>query len=54
MVLLGAIRLQNEDIQIKVMWLVVDISREARRRWFEHVKRRFIDTLVRRCERLVI
>lgn len=29
-------------------------TREARLRWFGHVKRRCTDALVRRCERLVV
>lgn len=28
--------------------------REAKLRWFEHVKRRCVDSSVRRCERLAI
>lgn len=33
---------------------VVDKMREARPRWFEHVKRRYTDVPVKRCERLAI
>ncbi|KAL3328216.1 hypothetical protein AABB24_035713 [Solanum stoloniferum] len=48
-------RIRNEDIRDKVgQAFVVDKMRKARLRWFRHVKRRCIDTLVRKCERLVI
>lgn len=36
------------------MALRVDKIREARLRWFGYLKRRCADTLVRRCEKLVI
>lgn len=46
---------RNEYIQIYVgVASVVDKTREARLTCFGHVKRRCVDTLVRRCERLVI
>ncbi|WMV46644.1 hypothetical protein MTR67_040029 [Solanum verrucosum] len=48
-------RIRNEDIRDKVgQAFVVDKMRKVRLRWFRHVKRRCIDALVRRCERLVI
>ena len=47
--------IRNEVIQNKVgIALVVDKMRKARLRWFGHVKRRCVDTPVRRCERLAI
>lgn len=33
---------------------VVDEMRDARFRWFRHVKRRCVDAVVRRCKRLDI
>ncbi|KAG5603333.1 hypothetical protein H5410_034703 [Solanum commersonii] len=44
---------RNEDIRDKVVVVsMVDKMREARLRWFEHVKRRCPNIPVRRCERL--
>ncbi|KAG5613577.1 hypothetical protein H5410_024858 [Solanum commersonii] len=48
-------RIRNEVIREKVgVASVVDKLREARLRWFGHVKRRGADAPVRRCERLVV
>ncbi|XP_049381377.1 uncharacterized protein LOC125845938 [Solanum stenotomum] len=48
-------KIKNEDIRAKVgVALVVDKISEARLRWFVHVKRRYTDALVRRCDRLDI
>lgn len=48
-------KIRNEDIRYKVgVVSVVDKMREERMRWFGHVKRRYVDALVRRCKRLVI
>ncbi|WMV37399.1 hypothetical protein MTR67_030784 [Solanum verrucosum] len=48
-------KIRNEVIREKVgVAPVVDKLREARLRWFGHVKRRCADTLVRRCEGLVV
>lgn len=45
-------KIRNKDIQNKVgMTTVVDKLREARLKWFEHVKKRCINAPVRRCER---
>lgn len=46
-------KIRNKDIKDKVrMTFVVDKIREAKLKWFSHVRTRYIDTLVRRCERL--
>ena len=34
--------------------LIKDMTREARPRWFGHVRKRSLDKLVRRCERIVL
>ncbi|XP_060179517.1 B3 domain-containing protein REM17-like isoform X4 [Lycium barbarum] len=48
-------RIRNEDIRDKVgVASVEDKMREARLRWFGHVKRRDTDAPVRRCERLAM
>ncbi|XP_060191168.1 uncharacterized protein LOC132620753 [Lycium barbarum] len=48
-------RIRNEDIRDKVgVASVEDKMREARLRWFWHVKRRGIDAPVQRCERLAL
>ncbi|WMV41945.1 hypothetical protein MTR67_035330 [Solanum verrucosum] len=48
-------RIRNEVIREKVgVASVVDKLREARLRWFGHVKRRCVDAPVRRCEGLVV
>ncbi|KAG5632518.1 hypothetical protein H5410_004235 [Solanum commersonii] len=48
-------KIRNEVIREKVgVASVVDKLREARLRWFGHVKRRCTDALVRRCEGLVV
>ncbi|XP_070022910.1 uncharacterized protein [Nicotiana sylvestris] len=48
-------RIRNEIIRDKVGEAPVeDKMREARLRWFRHVKRRGVDALVRRCERLAL
>ncbi|WMV16838.1 hypothetical protein MTR67_010223 [Solanum verrucosum] len=48
-------RIRNEVIREKVgVASVVDKLREARLRWFGHVKRRGADAPVRRCEGLVV
>ncbi|KAG5620031.1 hypothetical protein H5410_005249 [Solanum commersonii] len=48
-------KIRNEVIREKVgVASVVDKLREARLRWFGHVKRRCADTPVRRCEGLDI
>ncbi|KAG5591215.1 hypothetical protein H5410_041729 [Solanum commersonii] len=48
-------KIRNEVIREKVgVASVVDKLREARLRWFEHVKRRCADAPVRRCEGLDI
>ncbi|WMV38102.1 hypothetical protein MTR67_031487 [Solanum verrucosum] len=45
----------NEDIRDKVgVASVVDKTREARLRWFGHVKKRSVDASRRKCERLAI
>lgn len=47
--------IRNEDIWDKMeVASVVDKTREARLRWFGRVRRRQVDTSVRRCERLDI
>ncbi|KAM3376423.1 hypothetical protein P3S68_015138 [Capsicum galapagoense] len=48
-------RVRNETIREKVGVTPVECKmREARLRWFEHVKRRGMDAPVRRCERLAL
>ncbi|KAG5598547.1 hypothetical protein H5410_029917 [Solanum commersonii] len=48
-------KIRNEVIREKVgVASVVDKLREARLRWFRHVKRWCADALVRRCEGLVV
>ncbi|KAM3395287.1 hypothetical protein P3S68_004292 [Capsicum galapagoense] len=48
-------RVRNETIREKVGVTPVECKmREARLRWFGHVKRRGMDAPVRRCERLVL
>ncbi|XP_060182471.1 uncharacterized protein LOC132612165 [Lycium barbarum] len=48
-------RIRNEDIRDKVgVASMEDKMREARLRWFGHVKRRDTDAPVRRCERLAM
>lgn len=48
-------RIRNEFIHDKVgAASTADKMTEARLRWFDHVKRRCTDALVRRCERLAI
>jgi len=48
-------KIRNEVIREKVgVASVVDKLREARLRWFGHVKRRSADAPVRRCEGLVV
>ncbi|OIT08557.1 hypothetical protein A4A49_18166 [Nicotiana attenuata] len=49
------IKIRNEDIREKVGVAPMDDKmREARLRWFGHVKRRSLDATVRRCERLAL
>ncbi|XP_070036548.1 uncharacterized protein [Nicotiana tomentosiformis] len=46
-------RIRNEIIRDKVgVAYVEDKLRESRLRWFKHVRRRDMDALMRRCERL--
>ncbi|OIT39959.1 histone deacetylase 14 [Nicotiana attenuata] len=48
-------KIRNEDIRKKVGVAPVDDKmREARLRWFGHVRRRSLDVPVRRCERLAV
>ena len=48
-------RVRNETIREKVGVTSVECKmREARLRWFGHVKRRGMDAPVRRCERLAL
>ncbi|XP_070053996.1 uncharacterized protein [Nicotiana tomentosiformis] len=48
-------RIRNEVIRDKVgMAPIKDKMREARLRWFDHVRRRSTDAPVRRCERLTL
>ncbi|KAG5613275.1 hypothetical protein H5410_024556 [Solanum commersonii] len=48
-------KIRNEVIREKVgVASVVDKLREARLRWFGHVKRQCVDAPVRRCEGLVV
>ncbi|KAF3619425.1 hypothetical protein FXO38_32945 [Capsicum annuum] len=48
-------RVRNETIRVKVGVTSVECKmREARLRWFGHVKRRGMDAPVRRCERLAL
>ncbi|XP_019236534.1 PREDICTED: uncharacterized protein LOC109216790 [Nicotiana attenuata] len=48
-------KIRNEVIQNKVgLALVEDKMREARLRWFGHVKRRSTEAPIRRCERLAL
>ncbi|XP_070043285.1 uncharacterized protein [Nicotiana tomentosiformis] len=48
-------KIRNEDIRVKVgMAPMEDKMREARLRWFGHVRRRRLDAPVRRCERLAL
>lgn len=48
-------KIRNEDIRGKVrVASVVDKMREARLRWFEHVKGRTADVPLRRCEKLPV
>ncbi|XP_009767208.2 uncharacterized protein [Nicotiana sylvestris] len=48
-------KIRNEDIRYKVEVASMEAKmREARPRWFGHVKRRSIDAPVRRCERLAL
>lgn len=47
--------IRNKAIWDKVeVASLVDKTREARLRWFGHVKRRCTDVQFRRCERLVV
>lgn len=50
----GEIRLEMKILKTWCKWLVEDKMRETRLRWFEHVKCRCIDGLVRTCERLTV
>jgi len=44
-------RVRNAVIREKIeLAHVEDNMREIRLRWFAHVKRRYVDALVRRCE----
>lgn len=48
-------KIRNEVMMGKVgVTSVADNMREVRSRWFRHVKRRYVDVPVRRCERLAI
>ncbi|XP_070041028.1 uncharacterized protein [Nicotiana tomentosiformis] len=48
-------KIMNEDIREKVgMTPMDDKMREARLRWFRHVRRRSLDALVGSCERLAL
>ncbi|XP_070008003.1 uncharacterized protein [Nicotiana sylvestris] len=48
-------KIRNEDIRERVSMAPVDGKmREARLRWFKHVRRRSLDAPVRRCERLTL
>uniref|UniRef100_A0A0V0HKW1 Putative ovule protein n=1 Tax=Solanum chacoense TaxID=4108 RepID=A0A0V0HKW1_SOLCH len=52
---LGEIRLEMKNIRDNVGVAVIeDKMKEARLRWFGHVKRRRTDALVQRCKRLVV
>lgn len=43
-------KIKNEDIRAKIRVVsIVGKTREARLRWFGHVKRRCVDALVRKC-----
>ncbi|XP_070018008.1 uncharacterized protein [Nicotiana sylvestris] len=48
-------KIKNEDIRVKVGVVPIeDRMREVRLRWFGRVRRRSMDTPVRRCERLAL
>jgi len=48
-------KIKNEDIRVKVdVAPMEDKMREARLRYFRHVKRRSLDAPVRRCEWLAL
>nr|XP_016502814.1 PREDICTED: uncharacterized protein LOC107820961 [Nicotiana tabacum] len=48
-------KIRNEDIRAKVgVTPIDDKMREARLRWFGHMRRRSLDAPVRRCERLAL
>nr|XP_016494092.1 PREDICTED: uncharacterized protein LOC107813349 [Nicotiana tabacum] len=48
-------KIRNDDIRVKVGVVPMeDKMREARLRWFGHMKRRSLDAPVRRCERLAL
>ncbi|XP_070025871.1 uncharacterized protein [Nicotiana sylvestris] len=48
-------RIRNEVIHDKVgVAPFEDKMREARLRWYGHVRRRITDALLRRCERLIL
>ncbi|XP_019265841.1 PREDICTED: uncharacterized protein LOC109243371 [Nicotiana attenuata] len=48
-------KIKNDDIRDKVgVASVDDKMREAKLRWFEHVRRRSLDAPVRRCELLAL
>ncbi|XP_070033093.1 uncharacterized protein [Nicotiana tomentosiformis] len=48
-------KIMIEDIRVKVVVAPIeDKMRKAKLRWFGHVKRRSMDTPVRRCEKLAL
>ncbi|KAG5616024.1 hypothetical protein H5410_015848 [Solanum commersonii] len=52
---LGEIRLEMKNIRDNLgVTMIEDKMKEARLRWFGHVKRRRTDALVQRCERLAV